>query len=218
MDGIRSQHLPPSFCYFWGHISSSIGDEAAIRLLHNQNQDSLFGGLKSESRLTGSTASSSFIELKASNPASFHSPLSLKNMEAGRMQPWTDAASVLMNLRVFWLSCGQKMSLYCVRRSYSNIVQAPFNGLLCQALPLDGPAQWTEPFGGYVDIRLGLRRLSHSPANSMYGRFTSTVSKTFTTPGWRRVRSLRRALRARGNRALFALTSKEKMLHLEPSS
>jgi hypothetical protein len=47
---------------------------------------------------------------------------------------------------------------------------------------------------------------------------TSTVSSTLITPGWRSVRSLRRALRARERRLLFALTSKEKILHLELSS
>lgn len=51
-----------------------------------------------------------------------------------------------------------------------------------------------------------------------YERSTSTVSKTFTTPGWRRVRNLRSAFRARGNRDLFADTSKENILHLDPSS
>lgn len=47
---------------------------------------------------------------------------------------------------------------------------------------------------------------------------TSTVSKTLITPGCRRVRSLRRAFRARGRRDLFAVMSKEKTLHFEPSS
>lgn len=49
-------------------------------------------------------------------------------------------------------------------------------------------------------------------------RRTSTVSKTFTMPGWRSVRNFRNAFFASGSRDLLALTSKEKMLHLEPSS
>lgn len=47
---------------------------------------------------------------------------------------------------------------------------------------------------------------------------TSTVSKTLITPGCRSVRNLRRALRARGRRDLFAYMSKENTLHFEPSS
>src|SRR6266568_1125758 len=47
---------------------------------------------------------------------------------------------------------------------------------------------------------------------------TSTVSRTLITPGWRIVRNLRRAFRANGSRDLFAVISKENMLHLEPSS
>ena len=62
-----------------------------------------------------------------------------------------------------------------------------------------------------------LSGLSRSVAMYMYVS-VSTVSRTLTTPGWRRVRNFRSALRARGSRDLFAVMSKEKMLHLEPSS
>ena len=47
---------------------------------------------------------------------------------------------------------------------------------------------------------------------------TSTVSRTFTIPGCRRVRNFRRAFFAKGRRDRFALISKENMLHLELSS
>lgn len=46
------------------------------------------------------TASSSFIELRISNPPSFHSPLSLVNMDETRTAPCTEEASSLMNLSV----------------------------------------------------------------------------------------------------------------------
>lgn len=40
------------------------------------------------------------MELRMSNPPSFHSPLSLVNTEDERTAPWTEEASSLMNLRV----------------------------------------------------------------------------------------------------------------------
>src|SRR5262245_30314185 len=46
--------------------------------------------------------SSSLRELKTSNPPSFHSPLSEVNTDAVRIQPWTEVASLLMNLIGFW--------------------------------------------------------------------------------------------------------------------
>ncbi len=49
------------------------------------------------------TASSSFMELSTSKPASFHSPLSLVKMDDTRTLPCTDEASSLMNLSVFYL-------------------------------------------------------------------------------------------------------------------
>lgn len=47
---------------------------------------------------------------------------------------------------------------------------------------------------------------------------TSTVSSTLITPGCRNVRSFLTAFLAKGNRDLFAVTSKENILQLEPSS
>jgi hypothetical protein len=96
-------------------------------------------------------------------------------------------------------------------------VQSPFGRLFCKALALDVPAQWRQPLSCDVDVGLGLALLS---SYLIRGPFvpTSCVSRTLTTPGCRRVRSFRSALRARGNRDLFAVMSKEKMLHLDPSS
>lgn len=50
-------------------------------------------------------ASSSFIELRMSNPPIFHSPLSVVYMEEARILPWTDVASSLMNFNVFATLC-----------------------------------------------------------------------------------------------------------------
>jgi len=55
---------------------------------------------KKKMRLTNIMASSSFMELKTSNPPSFHSPLSLVNTDETRTAPWTDEASSLMNFSV----------------------------------------------------------------------------------------------------------------------
>ena len=56
-------------------------------------------------RLTKITASSSFMELSMSKPPSFHSPLSVMNTVDDLMYPWTEVASLFMNLITFWASC-----------------------------------------------------------------------------------------------------------------
>lgn len=48
------------------------------------------------------TASSSFMELRTSRPPSFHSPLSVVNIEEVRMHPCTEVASSLMKASVFY--------------------------------------------------------------------------------------------------------------------
>ena len=98
-----------------------------------------------------------------------------------------------------------------------NVVQSPFGRLFCEALALDVPAQRRQPLSRNVDVGLGLSLLSSCLFRDPCVP-TSCVSRTLTTPGCRRVRSFRSALRARGNRDLFAVMSKEKMLHLDPSS
>ena len=61
------------------------------------------------------------------------------------------------------------------------------------------------------------RGVTRSVAMYMYVS-VSTLSKTLITPGCRKVRSFLTAFRASVRRDLFAITSKEKILQLEPSS
>ena len=98
-----------------------------------------------------------------------------------------------------------------------DVVQSPFGRLFCEALALDVPAQRRQPLSCDVDVGLRLSLLSSYPCRGPCVP-TSCVSRTLTTPGCRRVRNFRSALRARGSRDLFAVMSKEKMLHLDPSS
>jgi hypothetical protein len=167
------------------------------------------------------TASSSFMELKTSRPPSFHSPLSVVKTEEVRMQPCTEVASSLTKASVFcrdsvnrWTSCAMCLI------AYSNIVQSPFDALLGDSLSLSLPAERSYTFSCNVDVRVCLawRSISASRSRRGYDMTTSTVSRTFITPGCRRVRNLRRAFLASGRRDLFAVTSKEKMLQRELSS
>ena len=92
------------------------------------------------------------MELKTSNPASFHSPLSPKKTEAGRMHPWTEVASELINFNVFLLFCVRCYAQPDCKPSYSDIVETPLDGFFRQALPLDMPTERREPFGRDVNV------------------------------------------------------------------
>lgn len=55
-----------------------------------------------KSKPTYMAGSSSFNELKTSNPVNFHSPLSVANIDDTRKFPCTELASSFMNLSVFY--------------------------------------------------------------------------------------------------------------------
>lgn len=89
--------IPATFYNLRGRIPSCIGDKASVCLSQVSMQSHLF---EFTANLTYMIASSSFIELKISNPPNFHSPLSLVKTDDARTAPCTEAASSLMNLRV----------------------------------------------------------------------------------------------------------------------
>lgn len=82
------------------------------------------------------------------------------------------------------------------------------------------PPQWHHALGGDIYVGFGLvsaqlNVLVRAEEGALY---TSTVSNTFMTPGWRMVRIFFSAFLARGRRPLLAVISKEKILQLELSS
>jgi hypothetical protein len=105
-------------------------------------------------RLTKITASSSFMELSMSKPPSFHSPLSVMNTVDDLMYPWTELASLFMNLITFWALL--KHCAFAAAATYGDAMQAPLYRLLGHALPLDLPRRRGKSFSGNVDVLFGL--------------------------------------------------------------
>jgi len=99
------------------------------------------------------TASSSFIELKTSRPPSFHSPLSVVNIDEVRTHPCTEVASSLMNASVFYKSSMSRWarSAVCIV-AYSDIVETPFDALFGDSLSLGLPAKRSYTFSCNVDV------------------------------------------------------------------
>jgi len=115
--------------------------------------------------------------------------------------------------------------LMLLTATHSDRIQTPFGCLLAQTAPFHMPWQWHHPLCDNVDVVVCLCSPS-APTARAYNTLskktrstqTSIVSSTLTTPGCLNVRSLRTAFLARGNRDLFADTSKVNMLQGEPSS
>ena len=155
---------------------------------------------------------------RISSPPNLHSPLSLVKIDETLIFPWTEEPSSLINFRVL-LYTSMPTSIRHKDDAHSYRIKPPFNSLCAQALTPDMPPKWRYPLSGDINIGFGL---CLTWANFILFpsllSFTSTVSRTFTIPGCLKVLSFLTAFFAKGNFDLFAVTSKLKMLQLEPSS
>ena len=99
-------------------------------------------------------------------------------------------------------------------------MQSPLNCFRWQTFSLNMPSQRGYALRCNIDVCICLKYslVSYVSILVVGEIMTSTVSKTFITPGCRNVRSLRNAFLARGRRDLLATISKENTLHFEPSS
>lgn len=167
------------------------------------------------------TASSSFMELNPSRPPSFHSPLSVRNTDDARTHPCTDDASSLMKRNVF---CGHIISPVKRQQKLEHLRRCCVVPTLC-SLRIRPFFLFASPKALLVQLQCRCRHLSTLLSRQrttlkllILIKLTSTVSSTLTMPGCLRVLNFLRAFFARGRCDRCAATSKEKILHLEPSS